>query len=391
MKLPLLLLLGVSLAAHAGFALIFVLGSRSAPPAAPAPTVVVAPRPLPPSLTPEIWSALRTDDLPDLVARLRAAGFPPDLVRAVVAAQIGESFAARRRALTSSVERLPFWKEPAPDRKKDVALRQLHREEEKLLRDLLGDAPDTASFTQLNRPGGQLDFLPPAKIEDVRSLLRDFADRRSELYAEDLYEANREKFAALDLAERTAVAGLLTASEFFEYELRHSKTARALRDRLSSFRPSEEEFRTLYPLVRALEDRFDPVDRVVIPTPEQNRLREAADERLKAQIAAALPPERAAEYERTTDHYFRETDRLINRLALPPETTVNLWNLQQEYQRRMIAAGDLPADQRATAFAAIREDLIPRLTPHLVGKLTPELYRQYGGSWTTGFNLTPKP
>jgi hypothetical protein len=41
------------------------------------------------------WTALKGDDLKTLVARLRAAGFPPGVIRAIVKAQLDEQLHAR--------------------------------------------------------------------------------------------------------------------------------------------------------------------------------------------------------------------------------------------------------------------------------------------------------
>src|SRR2546430_10887188 len=57
-----------------------------------------------------LWSALDSDDLPTLVAHLRAAGFSAVVIRGIVSARIDRSFASRTKALMGEQEARPFWK-----------------------------------------------------------------------------------------------------------------------------------------------------------------------------------------------------------------------------------------------------------------------------------------
>ena len=58
----------------------------------------------------QLWSALRTGDIPTLIRRLREAGFPPAMARAVVTAAVDAEFAPRFDALFAPVEAAPYWK-----------------------------------------------------------------------------------------------------------------------------------------------------------------------------------------------------------------------------------------------------------------------------------------
>src|SRR5471032_292452 len=85
------------------------------------------------------WSELQNGDLAALRDRLRAEGFPPEIVRAILAAQIRESFAARRKAIEEAQGETPYWKNPNRDPKTQAALRDLNQEQDKILKDLLGN------------------------------------------------------------------------------------------------------------------------------------------------------------------------------------------------------------------------------------------------------------
>ena len=56
-----------------------------------------------------VWSSLQADDLKTLITRLRAAGFSPVVVRAVVNARLEATFSARMQELVGALD-VPFWK-----------------------------------------------------------------------------------------------------------------------------------------------------------------------------------------------------------------------------------------------------------------------------------------
>jgi hypothetical protein len=328
MKKILLPLLVASLVVNLAFAVVFSLRFRP-PPAAATVVPTVATPSAAPLLHPDVWPSLKTDDMRELTARLRAAGFPLEIVQAIVSAQIYKSYESRIKALQPPNERLPFWKDPAPNPQNEVALRRLYREIQKTVTDLLGESPNSSERLYLTQQGGKLDFLPAAKADDVRRIVREFNDRRSDLYAGSAYEAVRDQVAALDKAQHDALAQTLTPAEMLDYDLRNSSSARQLRSSLAAFDPTEAEFRAIYQARLAFDERYSGAASFIALNQEQTRQRTEAEAQLKEQIKTLLTPERAAVYERANDYYYRETSQLVSRLALPPETTVNLWNLNR--------------------------------------------------------------
>jgi hypothetical protein len=387
MKTILRLALLTSLALNALFA--FLTFTRPAAPAPSAPaTPAVASPVAPPPIDQNVWPDLQTDDLSTLAARLRASGFPPSLIRAILAAQLDEQFAARRKALLSADANLPFWKGQTRDPKVTVALAQLDREREKLLRQLLGadaETDDPRSRLYQNR---SLDFLPTDKAAALGSLLRSFDDRRSDLYASGLSaNIDRTKFDALDKEQHDAIARFLTPAELLEYDLRNSQIANSLRTNLSAFNPTEAEFRAIYPLQAAFDERFGGNSFIILTGDERFN----AQKLLMDQIKATLGPERAADYERATAYDYRRTSQLVERLELPPETTNNLWTVQKEFQQRRmdIYRSTASPEERTQQFTALEQEAIARITPLLGGASGVEAYKQYGGSWLQ--SMVPRP
>jgi hypothetical protein len=389
MKTILRLVLFASLALNATFA--FFVFTRHAPPAPPAPATPAVDGPVvPPPIDQNVWPDFQTDDLSALAARLRASGFPPSLIRAILAAQLDEQFAARRKALRSAEANLPFWKSQTRDPKLMTALVQLDREQQKLLRQLLGadaETDDPRSRLYQNR---SFDFLPADKAATLGSLLRDYDERRSDLYASGFSSnTDRAKFDALEKEQHDALARVLTPAELAEYDLRNSSTANSLRTNLSAFNPSEAEFRALYPLQAAFDERWGN-DFGLTLSADERRQRDDAQKLLTGQIKAAFGPERAAEYVRATDGNYQLTSRLAERLDLPPETTNNLWAAKTEFQQRLTDIYRTASpDERVAQLTALQQEAIARITPLLGGASGVEAYKQYGGSWLQ--SMVPRP
>jgi len=327
----------------------------------------------PPALDAGVWPGLQTNDLPELIARLRAAGFPEHLVRAIAAAQLDENFAARRRVLDAGTENLPFWKTRTLDPRINLASLQLEREKQAALRQLLGPEPESDDPLGEIARNRRLHGLSPDKVEAVRSLLRDHDERWSDIVATSTSTVQGKRLAALEKTQRDALVRLLTPQELEEYDLRASNTAAAMRYELTAFNPTEAEFRAIFRLRQSFDEESALGGRT--PTPEQ--------------VKAVLPPDRAADYERTIDYSFRQTSQLVARLELPPETSDRVYAVQKDIRQRLSGLYDdqsLSPDQRTQQLATLRQEAEARLTP-LLGAQGLEAYRQYGGIWMQ--SLTP--
>jgi hypothetical protein len=386
-KLAPLLLVG-SLILNAGLAVVLVLGaSQSAPVVDSAPeraARVVAPAPV---IDASVWPTLSEGELPALVSRLRESGFPPSVVRAIVQAQLGEQYAARRKAIDPGADTRPFWKAGITEPATMLALRQLGREQQKLLRDLLGadaEPHDPISRARENRP---FAHLSPEKAGEARRIVREFNELRSDFYmnyggAIQLTTADREKMNALDKQMKVELAKIMTPKEYEDYELRGSNTANSLRYQLAAFDATETEFLTLFKLQRAFDDRFGQM--YSQPSQEEMRQRSEAQRQLNDQIKAALGPARIEAYERATNHEYRTTSQLVARLELPPETTDQAWKIRDEIQKRgMLARQDqsLTQEQRMAHYAELQKEAVAKLTPLFGGTRGLEAYKQYGGQW----------
>ncbi len=386
------LLLAISLLINAALAAVLVAGAFTSKPnvdtetaaAAAARTAAAAKAA---STNVDVWSTIKSDDLPGLVAHLRAAGFPARLVRAILAAQIRDQFAARRKAIEGNSADGAFWKNATIDPKQQLALRELSREQQKMLRDLLGpDADSDDSIGSAYRDRG-LTGLPAAKVSQVRQILQDFDEQRQDLYATiamggmvTFGSTEQAKMRAIEQAQHAELAKVLTPAELENYDLMTSNIAQSLRYQLSAFNPTEDEFRALFKIQQDSQDKMAPV--MGMMTPDEMRARQDAQKQLNAQVELALGNERYADYQRATDYNYRQTTLLVARLELPADTANQLYAIQKDYQqRRMDLQASTSPEDRAQQLAALQQEAIAKVTPILGSDKAVEAYKQYGGNW----------
>jgi hypothetical protein len=171
------------------------------------------------------WAKLMpNEDLRALVVRLRAAGFPTAVIRAVVFGVLGQEFVDRRKELTAADAELPFWRDSFWSRDPQVAaaIRAMSREHADIMRDPLGagatDEFDESLLYQQHLYGG---VLSPENIQRVQEISRDYNDLMWEIRSSRvLFPEDREALAKLDQEQRADLAAVLTLEELEAYDLR---------------------------------------------------------------------------------------------------------------------------------------------------------------------------
>ena len=342
------------------------------------------------------WSTLQNSDLATLVARLRAAGFPPYVIRRIVSDQLGQEFAKRYAELLKQMFDRPFWKDSSNgsfDPKIMTAMRAANKAYTDTLKSLVGEDPNAdnlASAYQKRRYGD----LPKAKIEQLQAIEADYSelamqvrnDARGLMLPED-----NAKLALLDKEKLVDFAKVLTPQELEEYNLRSSNTAYQMRSTLATFNPTEAEFRALFKFQSALDEQYP---RPMGPsTPEQMAPRQAAEKQLQPQIEALLGPDRYADYQLATDPKYQQINRLVARLELPASISVEVVNVQQNIQKQATALRQdrtLTPDERNTQIAALAQQAQTQLTAAL-GPNGYEAYKDYGGYWLQSLQPRPAP
>lgn len=340
----------------------------------------------------DTWNQLQSDDLAVQRNRLRDEGFPASLVRTILVAQVRESFAARRKAIESAPAEQPYWRVARPDPKVQAELRAVVKEQERALRELLGPDPENGAAASLRR---QFPALAPEKAGQLAAIRERYDEQRQDIFANvrsSLTPEENAKVRALEKAMHDEFAAVLTPAELEDYDLRTSSVANNLRYTLSAFDANEAEFRALYRIQAAYDD---PLQSTGSSSQDEMRARMELTKQRDAEIAAALGPERYAEYQRATDYNYRQATLLAARLGLPAETPANLYALRKDYEQRRsdLVRSVTDAASRAqmpAQLATLQQEATDRVSALLGGNPSyVEAYKQYGGSWLV--NFAPRP
>ena len=388
MKTPVALFLAVSLLANV--ALLTLLGWRgdTTPTSGPASTSSsshrsnpTAPADYAATLDPRLWPALVTDDFLVLRARLRAAGFPEDLVRAAAKAMVASRFAARRREIEGPLPDVPYWKTRLPryDSAVTTALEALSRERETLNRQLVADDfrhPLPSLITDLRR---DYEAYAPGKAEALIRLRLDYDAQRKDRDDRLSFREREARIALLEKEERADLTRLLSPRELEDHDLHHSGTAVVLRYKLGTFNPTEAEFRTLHSLLFPLDN--SGLSRTTNGAEAEAKF--AAKDAVDLQIRTALGDARYGDYVRAQDENFGRVTALVQRLALPPATANRLYDLEHRTCHQADALQNnaaLSAELRNAQLAALTASTAAALTATL-GPRGAEAYRQNTGEW----------
>lgn len=387
------LLLALSLTVNLALSALLLTGflAPSAEPAAAAKPAAAPAAPATPAPEVGLWQRLETPAAADLIERLRAAGFPTDVIRAILNGRFEEELSARSKALDPEASRRPFWKNSQQQPQVQAAMSRLRREHEKQMRALLGEEENTNQLINQVLPGHRVDGLPPDKAAAVLQVVRDFEDKRAEYFADPLYALNPERRTALEREQRAALAHLLTPPELEEYELRNSTTATAMRMLLGAFEPTEAEFRAIFRLRNEFVQQYG-ISQQASATAEQLQVRREAERRVNEQIQAALGPGRGEEYARKADYTYVQASKILERLQQPRENLDLVMAVSRDIvarARALEADRSLSDPERTTARAALYEEASRRLPPLLGGDTGFEVYRQYGGTWLEA--IRPRP
>jgi hypothetical protein len=310
----------------------------------------------------KLWPLLATEDLPALIARLRGAGFPPEVIREIVNAEVDARYRPRIRAYSEADPNAPFWKAlPTTFSMNSVRLeeyQQLLRERSRVMRELLADpalAGDDSTAEQRRRFGD----LPREKIDALQRIEDDYTDMMSAVRASAngiLLAEDRAKLALLTREKRADLAGVLSAAELADYEMRSSPLTALLRDMVGEFRATEAEYRAIYDLHKTMNEKFPYIGGVGLGNNYNDRrqVQQELDSQLRAQIGEA----RYNDYVRETSDDFQQLRRLTQKENLPADTAVRAFDVRNSVSQeslRIIGDSTLSVDQKRTALATLAQ------------------------------------
>lgn len=368
-------LLAASLAANA--ALVALHFTRPAPPASSDPSAV-APRPRPSGSAPAeaLLAALASGD----TAALQAAGLSAETARELT---LGHALArAAERIRAARTQQQPaddrWWRS---NRSSYPANRELQLQARREFSDAFAAAglADLNPYTVADAQSEQLAFLSPDKRDALRRITQDYDEMMAKFSANGIQlPSDRERLKLLRAERDRDIAALLSPAEREQYELRTSPTSQQLRARYGDAIETEDDFRKLYALQKAFDEKhaFDATTgRVSKETLQQ---RAEAQRQLQQDMRAALGEEKFAALRRASDPDLRTVDSLASRLNLPAQTTDRVAAARDTYaaeSQRINSNTTLTPQDRRAQLQALGNRAKTELTQTLGAEAT-EAYAQ---------------
>lgn len=365
--------------------------------ASPAATAIHAPSPagpaavpasgaaasvVPPDLGPETWKYLSAGSDAEFVARLRAEGFPPHLLFALVETRLRARHADELKRFRPPAD-YAYWRQGPQDDdlspEDRAARRALDRRIGDERRQLLGPDADLITAAERANRTRSLGNISDEKADQVLEINKDYTEIAARLRDRArgvTLPEDREQLAFVEQERRADLAKVLTPDELREYDLRSSPSAITVRSRLRGFDATEEEFRALAGLQLAFDSTYGRTSL----SPEQEQRRTAAAAELTTQIQALLPPERFAEYQVKTDQTYPAVAGLISQYNSPSDAATVV-GAQRDLAQRFNALRqnrDLPAAVRDAQLDALSAEANRRMAAAL-GSDAFSVYKRNGG------------
>ena len=342
------------------------------------------------------WQSLESSDYVAYMHNLRLFGCPEETIRDIILTDIARLYAKRRAELRAQIPAPKYWQTgeaaaavPPEIRSK---LRELDKEQETLIRELLGVSfrSELAKYWSEDEEASlNLAFLPAEKQEAVQAVHDKYTALEEEIYsrARGLFlDEDQAELQRLQKQREAELAQLLSPEELEDYQLRNSETSQSLRSQLAGFQPNEEEFRKLFRLQKAFDDQVNqPADSSGDPAAEAARARayQAAAEALNKEIQETLGPERHAEYQRAQDDDYRSLLKLADRFSLSQDVAGSIYEMKVAAERKKAqieADATLSAEQRGAMLAAIGRTTEQNVAAAL-GDNVFRSYQQSSGQW----------
>jgi hypothetical protein len=327
-------------------------------------------------------SLLTRDDMMALRDGLRALGLPEDEVRRIVQRRISSRNAARMReineAALEAARQRPYWR----GRRQEMYSSGIYTpEQEKEMREMRdeGSKESRRLFGREDAYGyaaAQYAFLSPEKAARLQELESDYDDlkwRTHEEMAGFLMPGDEATLKLIDDEKKRDRLALLTPEEREADALRNSEAARKLQGALRGFITTEEEYKAIFALQSALEEKY-PLEVHATAyyggadTAEFRRARNEEQKNIDAQIREMLGEERYADYLRGQREDYQSLMAAAERFDLSAEAVVQTYQVRDDTANEAKRISDdksLSAAQKREAYAALAEQAIGQIKASL--------------------------
>lgn len=346
------------------------------------------------------WAQIESTDFKTYIVNLRAIKCPEETIQDIIMAEVEKLYGARRRALFPQRKEVAYWltgpnsiENEWADREKQKLLRNLEKEKQDLLAELLGINAQVVFekiYGSETYYDFHLSFLPEEKQAVARSIVQKFQDQEQELYQQadpDMLEEDQVKFnqelRRIAAEKQAELAKLLTPAELEKYELVSSEVASEMRSNLTAFDPNEEEFRAIFKLRKKFEE-----ETAALGAEGLTEQTERAQLALQGQIREVLGEGRYQEYQRSQDEAYRGAAAIAERLNMPKETAGKVYDFKQvadQEAQRVLGDQKLSAEQQEAGLRAIAEETAKALRQTL-GERGFKAYQRNGGGWVQEYS-----
>jgi len=280
------------------------------------------------------WKEPRTDaDFRQLVADLRAAGFPPRLIATVVRELYEKQADAR-----SPQANAPFWQHRSATISKEM--QEFRLQTSRALQEIVdAQIPRSQRLDPVARRR-QYGNLSDAKIDAIDAIERDYREMQQENMLSQLrggsgsiddFASYQKQNNLLTGEKRADLSAILSAEELREYELHNSDAARDAARTASNLALTPAEFVALYEARKTFDASAPTLSGNI--TQEQWAARQAAQTAYYEQARAALPDDRFYSFLRNNDPTYRAIAQLGSQYpSVTPAGSYEAYKLQVELQ-----------------------------------------------------------
>jgi hypothetical protein len=342
------------------------------------------------------WASVESEDYRKYIENLRKVGCPEETIRDIIIADVNKLYAAKIAALYPAPREMKFWAvndraARNEEKERDKKRHELEDEKKDLLQELLGINYDSEMARNSGRPSDddwRYGFLPVEKQAEAKALHDKYREMEHALFKDGngWTAENRAKYTALR-AEREAEMAKLLGPDFEEYQLRNSWTARHMRENLTAFQPSEDEFRQIFQFQKNFDDQFaftrDGSDEAI------RDQRKQGEQQLEDQLKALLGENRYNEFQMSQDERYRDIYDFAQRYDLPRQTANAMYAARaaaEQEKKRIEQDQSLTPDVKKGAL----DDLAMQTSDGLKQMLGNnwDNYQSRAGGWINRLNQT---
>jgi hypothetical protein len=352
------------------------------------------------------WSEVESADYKEYIAKLRGIQCPEETIRDIIVADINKLYAPREAAL-----KVPGDAEDSvsDDRSRRVApferrkqLRAIQLEKNALLKELLGIELPLEPLRARGDRNYELfeaafKSVPPEKRELVREIQENYwqaSDNLKDKYANRRTADYIEEYKRINVERQAQLANVLTSDEMDEYEMRTTNVAQNMRSSMEGFNPTDEEFKTIFRIRKAIEEPYGGLLGAGAALDAQGNVvasnqRSYTDRRneMNEKIKEALGPERAKQYELSQDYNYRTLKQFGDRFGLGQEVVMQSYELQQAYrdqQRQLRSNQSLTPEQRTAALQELKANHDSQFNQLVGDRAAKAFHENRGGSIEDG-------